>query len=199
MSGNLAYALPQQLPTRAPGEKRRHIEIVTSREQRAARPRLAYSLVIILGLFAVLATQLLLSIALADGAYQISTLQAEQKELARSHQAVAEELHVLNSPQNLAVRAESLGMVSNASAVYLNLADGKVMGSPKAAKASAGTVAGENGLLIANSLLAHVPGTVAGSTQELGEASVFSGAPELPVTTENVASTTTGIPGPNTR
>ena len=126
-----------------------------------ARPRLVYSLIIIVGLFAVLASQLLLSIALADGAYQISALQAQQKELSRAHQAITEELNVLGSPQNLAARAESLGMVSNNSAVYLNLADGAVMGSPSAARAGAGSVIGANGsLLISNALLADVAATM---------------------------------------
>ena len=193
MSSNLAFALPRHLPEHQ-NPQRRHIEIVTTRDQRRARPRLAYSLVIIAGLFAVLATQLLLSIALADGAYQISALQAQQKDLNRAQQAVTEQLNVLNSPQNLAARAESLGMVGNNSAVYLNLADGAVMGSPSAANAGAGGVIGANGsLLIANSLLANVPGTMTPPTDGV------AGAPLTEQPDGSVASTTTGIPGPTTR
>ncbi len=205
MSANVAYALPERSPQPAPGEKRRHIEIVTSREQRLARPRLAYSLVIVVGLFAVLATQLLLSIALADGAYQISALQAEQKELARSHQSVAEELHVLGSPQSLAARAESLGMVSNNSAAYLSLADGKVLGSPKAAKSGAGSAVGTNGsLLVANSLLDGVPASMAAQPTN-GDAHADTPEGLLPTgsmstgSTSPTSPTTTGIPGPSTR
>jgi hypothetical protein len=161
MSATAAYSLPERAQQPKRSDERRHIEIVTSRSQRRARPRLAYSLVIIAGLFAVLASQLLLSIALADGAYQISALQVEQKELSRAQQSVTEELNVLESPQNLASRAESLGLVSNNSAVYLNLATGAVLGSPAAAKAGAGSVIGANGnLLIANALLVDVPATM---------------------------------------
>lgn len=191
---NLAFTLPGHAPQH-PQAQPRHIEIVTTRSQRRARPRLAYSLIIIAGLFAVLATQLLLSIALADGAYQISALQTEQKELNRARQSVTEQLNVLNSPQNLAARAESLGMVSNNSAVYLNLADGAVMGKPTAAKAGAGSVIGGNGsLLIANSLLDGVPGTM-----EEKKPAATSGAPGVQPPTDSVASTSTGIPGPTTR
>jgi cell division protein FtsB len=195
MSTNLAFALPRQQPHHQnPQSQPRHIEIVTTRNQRRARPRLAYSLIVIAGLFAVLAAQLLLSIALADGAYQISALQSQQKELNRAQQAVTEQLNVLNSPQNLAARAESLGMVSNNSAVYLNLADGAVMGSPSAASAGAGSVIGANGsLLIANSLLTNVPGTMEPSTDAV------AGAPLTGQPDSSVPSTTTGIPGPTTR
>lgn len=197
MSAALAHAPGQRSPQERLARRSRHIEIVSSREQRQARPRLAYSLIIIAGLFAVLASQLLLSIALADGAYQISALQSQQKELNRAGQAVTEELGVLSSPQNLAARAESLGMVSNNSAVYLNLADGAVMGSPTAAAAGAGSVIGTNGsLLIANSLLADVPTTM---TPVAPATSVNTGAPQTTLTTGSVASTTTGIPGPTTR
>lgn len=201
MSASAAYALPENRPLPKRVDDTRHIEIVTTRSQRRARPRLAHSLVIIAGLFAVLTSQLLLSIALADGAYQISALQAEQKEVSRAQQSVTEDLNVLQSPQNLAARAESLGLVSNNSAVYLNLADGSVLGAPEAAKAGAGSVIGANGnLLIANSLLVDVPATmtpVAPSADS--QAAPQTGAPSAPTSTDSVASTPTGIPGPTTR
>src|SRR5690554_3368795 len=128
MSASAAHSMPVAAPRQKPAPDTRHIEIVTTRSQRRARPRLVFSLVIIAGLFAVLASQLLLSIALADGAYQISALQTQEKKLTRAQQAVTEQLNVLESPQNLASRAESLGLVSNNSAVYLDLATGAVMG-----------------------------------------------------------------------
>jgi len=198
---SVAYALPERHPQPRRADDTRHIEIVTTRSQRLARPRLAYSLIIIAGLFAVLASQLLLSIALADGAYQISALQAEQKEVSRAQQSVTEDLNVLQSPQNLAARAESLGLVSNNNAVYLNLANGAVLGSPEAARAGAGSVIGANGnLLIANSLLVDVPSTMTpvGPTAD-SQAEPTAGAPSTLSNTESVASTSTGIPGPTTR
>jgi len=201
MSAAAAYARPERHPQPRQTDDSRHIEIVTTRAQRLARPRLAYSLIVIAGLFAVLATQLLLSIALADGAYQISALQAEQKEVSRAQQSVTEDLNVLQSPQNLAARAESLGLVSNNSAVYLNLATGAVLGSPQAAKAGAGSVIGANGnLLIANSLLADVPSTMTPVAPTAdSQAGSTAGAPAETSGTGSVTSTPTGIPGPTTR
>ncbi|MHA6668285.1 hypothetical protein ACX3O0_05400 [Homoserinimonas sp. A447] len=193
-----AMSLPERMPWRKPAADTRHIEIVTTRSQRRARPRLAFSLIIIAGLFGVLASQMLLSIALADGAYQISDLQAEQKELSRAQQSVTEQLNVLESPQNLAARAESLGLVSNNSAVYLDLATGAVMGSPTAAQAGAGSVVGGNGsLLIPNALLADVPGTM--TPAETTATGGVVGAPTGTTPGDSVASTATGIPGPTTR
>ena len=201
MSAAAAFALPERRPQPKRADDTRHIEIVTTRSQRLARPRLAYSLIIIAGLFAVLASQLLLSIALADGAYQISALQTEQKEVSRAQQSVTEELNVLQSPQNLAARAESLGLVSNNNAVYLNLANGAVLGSPTAAKAGAGSVIGANGnLLIANSLLADVPSTMTPVAPTADtQTAPTTGAPSTSASAESVASTSTGIPGPTTR
>lgn len=202
MSSNLAFALPERSQQRheeldAP---RRHIEIVSTRSQRRARPRLVYSLVIIAGLFAVLMSQLLLSIALADGAYQISALQSEQKELARDRDALTEELNVLNSPQNLAASAEALGMVSNTSAVYLNLATGSVLGEPSAARAGAGSVVGPNGsLLIANSLLASVPADTAGADDGDNADAGLAGAPAGSAAGSSVASNAGSLPAPQTR
>lgn len=200
MSAAAAYSRPISAPRQKPTADTRHIEIVTTRGQRRARPRLVFSLIIIAGLFAVLASQLLLSIALADGAYQISALQAKEKELARAQQAVTEELNVLESPQNLASRAESLGLVSNNSAVYLDLATGAVMGSPSAAEPGAGSVTGANGsLLIPNSLLAGVPGTMAATESATTTTAQLPGAPGPTSPAGSVASTPIGIPGPTTR
>jgi len=201
MSASADLSMPERMPWRKPTPDTRHIEIVTTRNQRRARPRLAFSLIIIAGLFGVLASQMLLSIALADGAYQISALQAEQKEVSRAQQAVTEDLNVLQSPQNLAARAESLGLVSNDSAVYLNLASGAVLGSPQAAKAGAGSVIGANGsLLIANSLLVDVPSTMATVVPSADTQTVpTAGAPSPTSGAGSVASTSTGIPGPTTR
>jgi len=149
----LAEARPTAVPA-GPAPGRRHVEIVTTRAQRRARPRLVYVLVTVLGLFGILMAQLLLSIVLSDNAYQLSSWQAKQKELTRTQQMLSEQLDVLNSPQNLAQRAEALGMVSNASPAFLRLSDGAVLGAPVAAKASTGGVVdAATGNLVANSLL----------------------------------------------
>jgi len=135
-------------------ESVRPVEVVASRDQRRARPKVAYALVATAALFVLLLTQLGISIALSDGAYQISALQSEQTELARDQQKFAEQLDVLSSPQNLANNADALGMVRNSNPVYLDLSTGAVHGVPAPAEAGPdGT--GDN--LIGNTLLDGVP------------------------------------------
>ena len=108
----------------------RHIEIVATKSQRRARPKVVHAVVTLGALFVIFAAQLLLSIAVSDGAYQIAALQQTQKELARTEDALAERLATLNSPQNLVANAASLGMVIATDAAYLRLADGAVIPAP---------------------------------------------------------------------
>ena len=200
-----ALAMTQVAPRRLPvPEAPRHIEIAPSRSQRRARPRTVYAVVTIAGLFAVLIAQLLLSIVVSDGAYQISSLQQQQKELTRDQQSLTEQLQVLNSPQHLAANAVSLGMVSTPSMAYLRLADGVVLGQPVAARASDAIKSGPNGApLIPNELLAGVPVLAAatGSETTAGAAgtTLGAGAPGTISSSGSVASSNTGLPSPVTR
>ncbi len=187
MSASLAHA-PR--PAAAHENRHPHIEIVTSREQRRARPRYVYALVGVAGLFAIFLAQLLLSIGVSDGAYAIAKLQAQEKELARTGQALTEQLDTLGSPQNLAMNAESLGMVSNATPVYLRLSDGAVLGAAAAARGSAGAMGGAS--LVPNDLLEGVPlvTAAAGEPEPLGVASTEA--------TDGSVASTTGSPAPTT-
>ena len=155
---NLAYSLPQRSPRsdEAASSNPRHVEIVSTRAQRRARPRVVYALATVGGLFALFLAQLLLSIVISDGAYQISALRVEQRNLTRVEQSLAEQLELLASPQNLATRAEGLGMVmSTSTPMFLRLADGAVVGANSGSKA--GALLGKNGSLVANSLLVGMP------------------------------------------
>lgn len=175
----------------------RHIEIVSTRAQRKARPRLFYAIVTVGGLFAVLIAQLLLSIVVSDGAYQIASLQQQQRELQRDEETLIEAIQVLQSPQNLAVNAVTLGMVSNSSTAYLQLSDGAVLGSAVAAKAGDRIVLGQDRTtLIANALLAGVPLT----EQSSAGTSPAEGVPTAVNDTTSVASTSGGeLPAVKTR
>ncbi|MBD8584267.1 hypothetical protein IFT90_06810 [Frigoribacterium sp. CFBP 8766] len=151
MSNAAIDPIPQRRPSHEP--RRAPVEIVTSRAQRRARPRIAYALVATASLFVLLLTQLAISIALSDGAYTISDLQAEKTELTRDQQKYSEQLDVLSSPQNLANNAEQLGMVRNSNPVYLDPTTGAVHGDPAPAD---GTADGTDNL-IPNTLLDGVP------------------------------------------
>jgi hypothetical protein len=149
---NLAYARPLGAPSTP--AKPRHIEIVATRAQRRARPKLAYAVVTIASLFAIFAAQLLLSIVVSEGAYEISGLKVEQKELLRTEQALLEDLAKLDSTQNLAVQAAHLGMVPNGSPLALNLETGGVYGMPGSADP---TGCGGNCNLVPNALTTGIP------------------------------------------
>lgn len=152
--GWIGRTAPQQQEVE---ERPSHLEVVTTRTQRRARPRTVYAIIAVGVLFGVVVAQLLMSIAVSQGAYQLNTLQDKQTELQRSYQAASEDLNRLSSPQNLAANANALGMVTNSNPVYLRLSDGAVLGAPIPANGAAGTVTGGQGNLVPNSLLAGVP------------------------------------------
>jgi hypothetical protein len=124
---NLAHAT-RPAPATAP--RPRHIEIVTTRQQRRARPAVSYAIVTVVSLAVIFAAQLLLSIVVSDGAYEIAALQAQQKELLREQQALTEELDVLGSTQYLAANAANLGMVPGASPLFIDVSTGGVAPAP---------------------------------------------------------------------
>lgn len=156
MSSNLAYARPAGIPTRdtAPAQHPRHVEVVPTREQKRARPKVAYAVVTVASLFVIFAAQLLLSIVVSDGAYQIEALQGQQKELLRTEQALGEQLDLLGSTQHLAANAAHLGMVPSSSPLFLNLETGAIAGAPGSVDRPG---CGGSCNLIANSLLTGMP------------------------------------------
>jgi hypothetical protein len=200
VSSNLAFAAPLASPREQ--EHPRHIEIVSSREQRKARPRTVYAAVTIAGLFAIFLAQLLLSIVVSDGAYRIAGLQTDQRDLTRQEQALNEQLDLLASPQNLATQAESLGMtLGDTAPVYLRLSDGAVLGPETAAGTGAAVVAG--GSLVANSLLGDVPLVTPAAVDPVVDPATAAttatdGAPTTTTTGESVASTPMALPSPVT-
>lgn len=171
------------------------LEIVTTRPQRRARPRAAHAVATIVGVFAILLTQLMLSIVLSEGAYRITSLEAQRIELDRSAQVLTESLDTLRSPQHLAMSAESLGMVANASPAYLRLADGRVLGAPVAAGSGAGLVDGAT-TTIGNVLLAEVALV---SPASLAENTPSAGVAAPPPSLSSVPSPSGAIPAPVTR
>jgi hypothetical protein len=152
MSTNLAYAQPQ--PQQRPDQRPSHIEIVTTKAQRKARPRALYAVVTVGSMFAILAAQLLLSIVVTQGAYQIDSLQYEQKILNRTEQSLLESLSLRSSSQNLAAQAAGFGMIPNATPYSLNVSNGSVFRLPGSADpAGCGGACG----LVGNSLLTGMP------------------------------------------
>lgn len=90
------------------------------------------ALITIGGIGVILLAQLLLSIVIADGAYQISSLQSAKHNAVLQQHALSEQLDLLASPQHLAANAEALGMVASGNAVYLDAQTGAVTGNSSA-------------------------------------------------------------------
>ncbi|WP_223227616.1 hypothetical protein [Leifsonia xyli] len=177
---------------RAGRDRRVHLEIVSTRSQRRARPRALYAVIAVSALLAIVVVQLLLSIGISQGAYQLGSLQSKQTELQRSYQAASEDLARLASPQNLAANANALGMVSNSNPAYLRLSDGAVLGAPLAATGAAGTVTGAQSNLVPNAQLQGVPPVTArglpqsataqaGNSASGGAASTRTETPSVPL------------------
>lgn len=146
-----AAAPARRLPAPSPKEPRRHLDIAPSRAQRRARPRVYAALVAIAGIGAILLAQLLMSIVLADGAYQIQALQNERRDLVRDQNAAAETLQQLSSTQSLQQNATALGMVPSGNPVFLDVATGQPLG---VAGPPRGQIVGLSGNLIGNTLIA---------------------------------------------
>jgi hypothetical protein len=204
-----ALPLHSPRPLRSPAP-RRHLEVAPTRVQRRARPKVLPALVTVAGIGVILLAQLFLSIAVADGAYQIADLQGAQRDLQRQEQALTENLEVLSSTQNLIANAEHLGMIASGNPVFLDLSTGAVTGNPTAAGGSLTGAAGNqigNSLLDGSTLVTRGPETTghaassfkptAATTSTASATSPESDGPS--VSSGQTESTPGTIPSPNTR
>ncbi|GAA2465370.1 hypothetical protein [Agromyces soli] len=172
MSAVAAQTLPAPLrgaPAEAPARRLRLVPDAVRRR----KPRIAYAIIALGAIILVAAAQLVISVAMTQGAYELDSLRVQQTKLERDRQIVAEELDALQSPQNLARNAEELGMVPNTTPVYLRLSDGAVLGQPQAA----GSDAADSGPLVPNSLITDVPLVNQPATSENATGGTGAGAP----------------------
>lgn len=124
MSLNALRAEPREKPDSA-SERRLHALSVPGRRR---RPRLAYALLAVAGVALIGIAQMGLSLASTQDSFVLADLNAQQRALSLEKQAMQDELVGLSSPQSLASKAASLGLVVAGSASYLRLSDGAVLG-----------------------------------------------------------------------
>jgi hypothetical protein len=110
---------------------------VAPRAAPLARPRVVAGAAVLGGVVCLVAAQLLLSIATANGAYRLAELQQRSDLLSREAQVQAESLQTLAAPQHLAARAAALGMVPDDSPAYLDAGSGKILGNTSATAGAA--------------------------------------------------------------
>jgi hypothetical protein len=103
-------------------------------------PRLRYIVIVLTGIFAILGIQLVLSIAVSGGAYEIAALKTEMRQSQQQQQIVTEDINALVSPDTLAGLATSMGMVADNKPAYLRLSDAAVLGEAVPASATSGAL-----------------------------------------------------------
>lgn len=92
---------------------------------------------VFLGLGAMLLALLIvlgLSITMASRQYDLVELRATEQALSQQNEALAQEIEFHQAPQDLAIRASQLGMVTSPSRATINLSTGEISGVPMAAQ-----------------------------------------------------------------
>lgn len=114
-------------------EPRRRRPLAT---QAVARRRRRLSLVIatVLGVFVTLGVVLLLNISMSSNQYNLVDLRNQERTLTEDNQKTSQEIEYHQAPQNLAIRASQLGMVSATDQAQLDLKSSKINGTPAAAQ-----------------------------------------------------------------
>ena len=144
----------------------------------------------------ILLAQLMLSIVLADGAYQISSLQNQKHDAVLLQHSLSETLALYNSPQHLAANAEALGMVTSGNAVYLDATTGAVTGTGTAAGGSLLGVGDHvSNVLLDGSMIVTPPAATTTATTTATGAGSTSGGTTAHSTGTSQASTDTGKGG----
>lgn len=111
---------------------RPHLRIVSPlRPERAGRGLFALIVGAVLGLGMV--AILVINTTLAQGAFTVGELQAQQAQLAQREQALSEAVAAASAPKALESSARSLGMVPSENPVFLQVPQGRVLGKPKPA------------------------------------------------------------------
>ncbi|HEX4444859.1 MAG TPA: hypothetical protein VHZ81_14915 [Galbitalea sp.] len=197
MSSNLAYATPLRRPREEANAPQPRVRIVTTRAQRRSRPKLVYALVATVVIFAIFLVQLLITISLSSGAYQIDGLQSTQQNLGRTESSLSEKIDTLDSSQNLQANAIALGMVASSRAAFLRLSDGAVLGSAAPARAVKITSLMTNAASgsVSNSLLTDIP-VITPSDTLTSSTGTGHGDANAPVTGSGTTESTQGTTAP---
>lgn len=103
--------------------------------QRAVRrSRVSTVVVCALALAAALLGILLLNIQVSSGQYRLTELTGQQRALSQENEALTQDIEANSAPQNLAARANDLGMVQARDVGTVDLATGAVTAAPGAAE-----------------------------------------------------------------
>jgi len=117
---------PQKTPPR-PVTAPRHTRPVTGARTAARHPRAPFILLLVGLLGGALVTLLVISTTLAEGSFQISSLQQQNTNLAKQQQVLTEAVAQAQSPAQIAQEAAGLGMRQDPYLRFINLKTGKIV------------------------------------------------------------------------
>lgn len=120
---NLARARPR----REPESRGRQLHVVPTPAESPSRT--PFVLLVVLVLSVGLVGLLLLNTTLQQGAFAIHDLARTTTSLEERQGVLEQRVAQLKAPDNLARRAQAIGMVPNTNPVFLRLSDGAVLGS----------------------------------------------------------------------
>ncbi|MGV1005366.1 MAG: hypothetical protein ACOYEV_11510 [Candidatus Nanopelagicales bacterium] len=124
-------ASPQRRPTSSgagAGSQRARSQSRADARDRAPRHRILLVSVAVIGL--AMLSVLFLNAALSAGAFRQHDLEIQLILISEKEEALARKVQVDEAPLTIEKRARKLGMVPAASAVFLDLSTGKVLGEP---------------------------------------------------------------------
>ncbi|MCD1285183.1 hypothetical protein ACH82I_00320 [Brevibacterium sp. GP-SGM9] len=94
------------------------------------KARVPFSLLCVTILIATLLAVLLLNIFISHTSYQIDQLNSEKDQLAEQKDRLVEDNSYRESPQNISIAAEELGLVRDSSPEFLDAKTGKIIDAP---------------------------------------------------------------------
>ena len=125
------------LPVLPPGTRPRPAPRPAGPRSRSRAPRMPFILLLVGLLGGALVSLLVISTTLAQGSFRITSLQAQNAELARQAQTLTNQVAEAGSPAVIAKKARQLGMRPNPRLGFIDLKSGKiVVGKPSRADAA---------------------------------------------------------------
>ncbi|MDN6371868.1 MAG: hypothetical protein L0K12_02940 [Brevibacterium aurantiacum] len=94
------------------------------------KARVPFSMLCVAILVATLVAVLLLNIFISHTSYQIDQLNSEKEQLAEQKDRLVEDNSYRESPQNISIAAEELGLVRDSSPEFLDAKTGKIIDAP---------------------------------------------------------------------
>lgn len=131
-------AMTQPAPSSTPGEQqltrqpRTPLSVVPQREVR--RSRVSTVVMCALALAAALMGILFLNIQISSGQYRLTELTIQERALSQENEALTQDIEANAAPQNLAARANDLGMVQAKDVGTVQLSSGAVTAASGAAE-----------------------------------------------------------------